>query len=108
VSHRIGPKTVAAPTDCAGCAADLAEATDAGTGWAQVWDLVPINLQKVHYLLPRRRCGSCGKTTTAVPPFGAAGNVVYGPNVNAAAILLDIEGNVATGRTKWGRIMGRW
>ncbi|MGH3810532.1 MAG: hypothetical protein ACRDRU_28725 [Pseudonocardiaceae bacterium] len=30
-------------------------------GWAQVWDLPPITLEKVHYLLPRRRCGCCRK-----------------------------------------------
>ena len=67
--------------------------------WAQVWDLPPIALEKVHYLLPRRRCGCCGKITTAVPPLGAAGNVTYGPNINAMAILLASEGNVPTERT---------
>jgi transposase len=66
--------------------------------WAQVWDLLPVVLEKVHYLLPRRRC-VCGKITTAVPPFGAAGTVVYGPNLNAAAILLASEGNVPLERT---------
>lgn len=55
--------------------------------WAQVWDILAVTLEKVHYLLPRRRCG-CGRTTTATPPFGAAGSVVYGPRINAAAILL--------------------
>jgi hypothetical protein len=55
-------------------------------------------LEKVHYLLPRRRC-TCGHTTTAAPPFGAAGTVVYGPNVNAAAILLASEGNVPIERS---------
>ena len=64
-----------------------------------MWDLPPIALEKVHYLLPRRRCGCCGKITTAAPPFGAPGNVVYGPNVNAAAILLGSEGNVPVERT---------
>ena len=92
-------ETVTAPTECVGCAADLTEAADAGMGWAQVWDLPPIALEKVHYLLPRRRCGCCGKITTAVPPFGAPGTVVYGPNVNAAAILLSSEGNVPVERT---------
>jgi len=52
----------------------------------------------VHYLLPRRRCG-CGRTTTAAPPCGAPGNVTYGPNINAAAILLASEGNVPLERT---------
>ncbi len=32
-------------------------------------------------------------------PFGAAGTVVYGPNLNAAAILLASEGNVPLERT---------
>jgi transposase len=91
-------ETLPAPADCSGCGGDLAGAADAGVSWAQVWDIPPIVMEKVHYLLPRRRCG-CGKTTTAAPPFGAAGNVVYGPNVNAAAILLASEGNVPLERT---------
>ncbi|MFZ0120726.1 MAG: IS66 family transposase [Pseudonocardiaceae bacterium] len=88
-----------APGDCSGCGADLADGADAGMSWAQVWDLPPIVMEKVHYLLPRRRCGCCGKITTAVPPWGAAGNVTYGPNINAAAILLASEGNVPLERT---------
>jgi len=44
--------------------ADLADAAAAGMGWAQLWDIPPITLEKVHYLLPRRRCSCCGKTTT--------------------------------------------
>jgi hypothetical protein len=59
-----------------------------------VWDTLPIVLEKVHYVLPRRRCGCCRKLTTATPPFGQAGAVAYGPNVNAAAILLSSQGNV--------------
>ena len=66
--------------------------------WAQVWDTLAVTLEKVHYLLPRRRCG-CGTTTTAAPPFGAAGTVTYGPNINAAAILLASQGNVPLERT---------
>jgi transposase len=91
-------ETLPAPAACSGCGGDLAGAADAGVSWAQVWDIPPIVMEKVHYLLPRRRCG-CGKTTTAAPPWGAAGNVVYGPNVNAAAILLASEGNVPLERT---------
>jgi transposase len=91
-------QTLPPPGDCCGCGGDLAESVDAGMSWAQVWDILAVTLEKVHYLLPRRRCG-CGKTTTAAPPFGAAGNVVYGPNVNAAAILLAGEGNVPIERT---------
>lgn len=55
-------------------------------------------MEKVHYLLPRRTCG-CGVTTTASSPFGRASTVSYGPNFNAAAILLGSEGNVPVERT---------
>jgi transposase len=89
--HRV---PVDAAVECSGCGADLVEGTDAGWAWAQVWDTLPIVLEKVHYLLPKRRCGCCGKLTTAAPPFGLAGTVSYGPNVNAAAILLASQGNV--------------
>ena len=91
-------ETLPPPGECAGCGGDLTGAADAGMSWAQVWDILAITLEKVHYLLPRRRCG-CGRTTTAAPPCGAAGNVVYGPNLNAAAILLASEGNVPLERT---------
>ncbi|HWR47471.1 MAG TPA: transposase [Pseudonocardiaceae bacterium] len=91
-------ETLPPPGECWGCGGDLAGTADAGMSWAQVWDILAVTLQKVHYLLPRRRCG-CGRTTTAAPPCGVAGNVVYGPNVNAAAILLAGEGNVPLERT---------
>jgi transposase len=91
-------ETLPPPGECPGCGGDLTDAADAGMSWAQVWDLLPVVLEKVHYLLPRRRC-DCGKIITAVPPFGVAGSVVYGPNLNAAAILLASEGNVPIERT---------
>jgi hypothetical protein len=58
-------------------------------------------------------CCRCGAVAAArsplrrprsAPPFGAAGTVVYGPHVNAAAILLASEGNVPIERT--ARLMG--
>jgi transposase len=76
----------------------LSGATVVGAGWAQVWDVLPSVVEKAHYLLPRRKCG-CGVTTTAIPPFGRAGTVSYGPNLNAAAVLLGSEGNVPVERT---------
>lgn len=88
-------RQVEAAAECSGCGADLAEhGGDAGAAWAQVWDIAPVVLGKVHYVLPKRRCGCCGKLTTAGVPFGQAGTVAYGPNVNAAAILLASQGNV--------------
>jgi transposase len=85
---------VDAAGECSGCGSELTDDNDAGFSWAQVWDTLPIVLEKVHYVLPRRRCGCCRKLTTATPPFGQAGAVAYGPNVNAAAILLASQGNV--------------
>jgi transposase len=68
-------------------------------GLGLVWDIPPVRLEKVHWLLPKLRCGGCGKVTTADPPGGRPGTVVYGPNVNAAAVLLGSEGNVPVERT---------
>ena len=70
-----------------------------GQSWAQVWDIPAIRLEKVHYLLPRRKCSCCGKITTARVPFAQSGSVTYGANVNAAAILLGSAGNVPVERT---------
>lgn len=87
------------PAECSGCASDLADGIPAGRTWGQVWDIAPVVLEKVHWLLPKVRCVGCGRTTCADPPFGQAGTVAYGPNVNAAAILLASEGNVPVERT---------
>jgi hypothetical protein len=85
---------VEAAGECGGCGAGLTGGMDAGASWAQVWDIEPIKLEKVHYVLPRRRCACCGGLNTAAVPFGQAGTVAYGPNINAAAILLAWQGNV--------------
>lgn len=92
-SERVEP-----PVQCRDCRADLAGAAVVADGWAQVWDVAPAVVEKTHYALPRRRCG-CGATTTAAPPFGRAGTVSYGPNLNAAAVLLGSAGNVPVERT---------
>jgi uncharacterized membrane-anchored protein YhcB (DUF1043 family) len=86
------------PVECRDCHADLAGAAELSAGWAQVWDVLPATLEKTHYLLPRRRCG-CGTVTMASAPFGQAGTVCYGPNLNAAAIVLGSAGNVPVERT---------
>jgi transposase len=85
-------------SECRSCEADSAFSTVLPDGWAQVWDVLPAVLEKTHYLLPRRRC-ECGVVTTACPPFGQVGTVSYGPNLNAAAIILGSEGNVPVERT---------
>jgi transposase len=93
-----GTERAQPPAECVSCGAGLAGADDAGDGWAQVWDIPPITLTKTHWVLPRRRCGCCGKVTTASVPFAQAGTVVYGPGINAAAVLLCSEGNVPVER----------
>jgi transposase len=96
-------RTAEVPGGCRVCGADLADpaagSSDAGWSWAQVWDTLPVVVEKVHWRLPRRRCGCCQKITTAAAPHAQAGSVVYGPNINAAAILLSSEGNVPVERT---------
>jgi hypothetical protein len=85
--------------ECSGCGGDLADATSAGMAWCQVWDIPAVRLETVHWWLPKRRCGCCRKLTTASVPFGQAGAVTYGLNVNAAAVLLASAGNVPVERT---------
>jgi hypothetical protein len=87
------------PAECSGCGNGLAGGRVVGLGWGQVWDILPVVVEKVAWELPRLECGCCGKVTTADPPFGRAGTVVYGPNLNAAAVLLNSEGNVPIERT---------
>lgn len=87
------------PAECRSCGAGLAGAGPAGWGWGEVWDIPPVRLEKVHWLLPKLRCSRCGKVTCADPPHGRAGTVSYGPGVNAAAVLLGSEGNVPAERT---------
>lgn len=83
----------AAPVACP-CGRELSAVDEVGSAWAQVWDIAPVQLEKVHWVLPRYRCGCCAKTSTAVVAFASPGAVVYGPNVNAAAVLLASQGNV--------------
>jgi hypothetical protein len=87
------------PAECRSCGAGLAGARPGRDGWAQVWDIPPVRLEKVHWLLPRRRCAGCDAVTTATVPHGQCGTVMYGPGVNAAAVLLASEGNVPAERT---------
>jgi hypothetical protein len=93
-------RSAQSPAECSGCGADLVkDGVAAGRSWGQVWDISPVKLEKVHWLLPRVRCACCNKVTTATPPFGQAGTVTYGPNVNSAAIVLSFFGNVPIERT---------
>jgi transposase len=75
------------PVECRGCGAGLDGSVPVASGWAQVWDIPPIVVEKVAWVLPRRRCECCGTTTTARVAFAQHGAVTYGPVINAAAVL---------------------
>ncbi|SNQ50410.1 transposase [Frankia canadensis] len=89
------------PSECASCQADLSDAMVLADGWAQVWDLLEPVLEKVEWVLPRRRCACCRKVTTAAVAgvrHAAAGGVAYGPRLHGAAVLLASEANVPVER----------
>jgi hypothetical protein len=58
------------PAECRSRGAGLPGAEPAGRGWGQVWDIPPVRLEKVHWLLQQLRCAACGTVTTADPPGG--------------------------------------
>ena len=87
-------KDVEPPARCRSCACELGPDADAGCSWSQTWDIPRIELSRLEYRLPRRRCGGCGTVTVAAPPHGQAATITYGPNVNAAAVFLVNHGNV--------------
>jgi transposase len=89
------------PVECSSCGEGLAGAEVLAGGWAQVWDLLDPVLEKVEWVLPRRRCACCWKVTTAGVPgvrHAAAGSVSYGPRLHAVAVLLASEGNMPVER----------
>jgi transposase len=88
---------VADPASCRGCGQDLLGAVRLDDGWAQVWDVLPAVLERVHYELPRLKC-ACGCVTSGSAEGAQAGAVVYGSNLNAYAVLLQAEGNVPVER----------
>jgi hypothetical protein len=80
--------------ECRDCRADSSGAMELADGWAEVWDVPPVVLEKTHYLLPRRRC-CCGATTTAAPPLGSAGSV---SNLHVHAVNASGEAACCGGR----------
>jgi transposase len=86
------------PTECRSCGTGLAGAGPAGGAGGR---------SGISRRCGWRRCTgwcpSCAaarvKVTCPDPPDGQAGTVIYGPNVNAAAVLLNSEGNVPVERT---------
>ncbi len=86
------------PAECRRCGAGLGGAAEAGSSWAQVWD-VKILREVTEWVLPGLECPCCGTVTTAPPPAGAhPGSVSYGPVLNTAAVLLAAYGNVPAER----------
>lgn len=88
------------PSACRGCGDDLGDAVDAGHSWTQVWDIPPVTLDKWLWVLPKRRCDCATVTTAGVPgaPWARPGTVAYGPNINAATVLISNYGTVPAKR----------
>jgi transposase len=85
------------PVECRGCGSELSDAQDSGTAWSQIWD-VKVVPWRTEFALPQRKCGCCGKVTTAVPVGGLVNGISFGPVLNAAAVALTSYGNVPTER----------
>ena len=76
-----------APTWCAGCGGDLADADVVGEEVRQVFDVPVPAVRCVEHRAKKKRC-RCGKTTTASFPPQARARVSYGPRLRAVAVYL--------------------
>jgi transposase len=86
------------PGSCAGCGADLAGAPQTEVQRRQVFDLPPMTVRVTEHQLVARRC-SCGKTTRAAAPEGAAAPVQYGPRITAIIVYLYVGQFLSKKRT---------
>jgi transposase len=86
------------PGSCGGCGADLGGAPEAGVERRQVFDLPPMTVRVTEHQLVARRC-SCGKTTRAAAPEGAAAPVQYGPRITAIILYLYVGQFLSKKRT---------
>jgi transposase len=91
-------KSADPPAQCSRCGTAPDGTQNAGSSWAQVWD-VQISRLVTEWLLPMRERQCCGQVTTAAAPPGVhAGTISYGPAVNTAAVLLAAYGNNSSER----------
>jgi transposase len=82
---------VHAPTWCAACGRDLAEAAIVRQERRQVVDLPPITVQIVEHQVQTRCCPRCGAETAGEFPPEVAAPVQYGPNVLTLGVYLTQE-----------------
>jgi transposase len=75
------------PACCAGCAADLAGAREAGTVRRQVTEIPPVKAEVTEHQMIGRRC-SCGTVTWGRAPGGVNAPVQYGPRAAALSTYL--------------------
>lgn len=86
------------PARCAGCGTGLAGAGTAGVERRQVVDPPEIRPEVVEHRIHAVACPSCGRTTKAQAPEGAARQVQYGPNANALMVYLVAAQHLSIGR----------
>jgi transposase len=75
------------PGCCAGCAAGLAGAPEAGVIRRQVTEIPPVRAEVTEHRMVGRRCG-CGTVTWGDAPDGVSAPVQYGPRAAALGVYL--------------------
>ena len=75
------------PSCCAGCAAGLAGAPEAGVIRRQVTEIPPVRAEVTEHRMIGRRCG-CGTVTWGEAPDGVTAPVQYGPRAAALGVYL--------------------
>lgn len=87
-----------APACCAGCGADLADATVTGEVRRQVVEVPEVAPTVTEHRAQSRTC-RCGASTTATFPSGVRAPISYGPRVRAIVAYLLARQHLPTERT---------
>ena len=75
------------PSCCAGCAAGLAGAAEAGVIRRQVTEIPPVRAEVTEHRMIGRRCG-CGTVAWGKAPSGVSAPAQYGPRAAALGVYL--------------------
>jgi transposase len=87
------------PAECAGCGADLADASVTGEQRRQVREPSPVPPPTTtEYRVQAKVCGCCGTTSVGQAPECAAGRTQYGPEAHARAANLVVAHHISIHR----------